>query len=805
MRPPFCAGTSSLPAMTSIQQLIREAHRRSLWQVLGVFLAASWGVLQVVETVTESIGLPDWTPGMAFVLLLLGLPVVLATAFVQEGVQSAADADARASADGGTEGEARGDEAAAPVNLAAGTGSLDRPSRRPSRAARLFTWKHAVLGGVGAFALLGFSLVAYFVMWTTGVGPVGNLNAQGVFDDGETVVLADFENRSADPGLGGVVTEALRVDLASSSAISLLAAPRIAELLSLMQADPSDGLSAETARELAIRGGVKAVIEGDVGSAGTGYIFTAVIRASESGEILATARRSADSAEGVIAAIDGLSQDIRERAGESLSSIKSGEGLEQVTTTSLEALRLYAEASALGELGEDEDAKARLEQALELDPEFAMAWRELAIALQGAEAEPGELEEAATRAYELRDRLTPRERGYTIALYHNNITGDQDASRRAYADLLEDYPDDAIALNNISITYAVRGQFEEAAEFLNRAVQGPGRTGTALFNLAYYLSAMGRAELARGYVDEMFAEYPGRSPWNLTIGSWIELLLGNQEQGLAMATELETMASTSSRWRNNGTALHFVAAGLRGDWTAGEERAVDALERLSRSDDADEYALLAARVAGWKIVAQADTAGSRDLLEAVIAESFPRLPAPARPYGSLRRTVRDARRSGSGGGAPGRVGRGGRAGRGAGRRRAPPHHRRSRSRRPRAANRRPAQVPVDDRMCSLLRVDTIRAPRGGGSLSGSCRSGRDRPRRTSEHRTVADVAPDDLRRRRAAGPPLRGDGRPGSCGRGVSHVCRKLHRTGRSCRGRGPGWPWNEQRRSSRTSRSWSA
>ena len=71
--------------MNPLKQLVTEIHRRSLWQVTGIFLAASWGVLQVVEVITETVGLPDWTPGMAFVLLLIGLPIVLGTAFVRPG------------------------------------------------------------------------------------------------------------------------------------------------------------------------------------------------------------------------------------------------------------------------------------------------------------------------------------------------------------------------------------------------------------------------------------------------------------------------------------------------------------------------------------------------------------------------------------------------------------------------------------------------------------------------------------------------------------------------------------------------
>ena len=212
--------------MDRVKQLIHEIHRRSLWQVTGIFLAASWGVLQVVEVLTETAGLPDWTPSMALVLLLIGLPMCLATAFVQEGMPSPGEPDAsgvagpgRGAAGAGADaaagdapGGARGAEDEQPmVNLAAGTGSLDRPTTRPSATRRLLTWRNAALGGLGAFTILGFSLVAYFVMWTTGIGPVGNLVAQGVIEEGDRVVLATFSDATGE-GLGEVVTEALRVD-----------------------------------------------------------------------------------------------------------------------------------------------------------------------------------------------------------------------------------------------------------------------------------------------------------------------------------------------------------------------------------------------------------------------------------------------------------------------------------------------------------------------------------------------------------------------------------------------------------------
>ncbi len=116
--------------MERLRQLIHEIHRRSLWQVLGIYLVASWAVLQVVDTLGGALRLPEWLEPMALVLLIIGLPIVLATAFIQEG---------------GPGRDAEGEEVVGPP--------VDAPS---GGASSLFTWRNAILGGVGAFALLGF-------------------------------------------------------------------------------------------------------------------------------------------------------------------------------------------------------------------------------------------------------------------------------------------------------------------------------------------------------------------------------------------------------------------------------------------------------------------------------------------------------------------------------------------------------------------------------------------------------------------------------------------------------------------------
>jgi tetratricopeptide (TPR) repeat protein len=607
--------------MDKLSGLIRELHRRSIWQVLGVFLAASWGVLQVVEVMTETVGLPDWTPSMAFVALLLGLPMVLATAFIQEGLPGADPATPDAdTSDGET-----------PANLAPGTGSLDRPSTRPSARRRLFTWRNAGLGGLGAFTLLGMSLVAYFVMWTTGIGPVGNLAAQGVFEDGEPVILADFVNRSNDPSLGGVVTESLRVDLTSSRAMTLVAKSRVQDVLGLMQADPTQPLTATIAREVAIRDGIKAIVEGEVGAAGSGYILVATLTEAQSGTPLATFRRTAKGPDDVIGAIDGLSQDIREKTGESLRAIKSGPPLDHVTTTSIDALRKFAEAERLSDDGAYARAKALLEEAVALDPAFAMAWRKLSVVLQTLPGGDWTQAETALRAYELRDRLTEVERASTVAWYHKQVTGDQIAEIQAYENLLATDPDNPQALNNLSITLSDRTRHEEATALLERAVAGPGESAPAHVNLIAAYGNTGRLDEGWGAYERMLDRYPARDTWPVWDRWYLQAVGGEWEASMETAREM-IRGEAGPNWRSVGAWMLGVSLAASGDMTEAAARFSED-HRIATTDGR-------ALEASWQIRYLADTQwltggaeeGRRVAAEHLRSGEFERVPAAERSW-----------------------------------------------------------------------------------------------------------------------------------------------------------------------------
>jgi eukaryotic-like serine/threonine-protein kinase len=540
--------------MNRFRHLIVEAHRRSLWQVLGVYLVTSWVVIQVVGQLTQAAGLPDWVPGFSLALLLVGLPIVLATAFVQEG--------------GPVPSTVKASSAAAAVTPVSADTSASRDNRAPHStpvtahpASRTFlrrnlTWRRALGGGVLAFAVLALFVGAYFVSWTTGIGPVGSLVARGEIERGERIVLADFGTVAPDTTLGRVVTDALRIDLLETPVLRVLEPSDVREVLAHMQIESGVPLTPELAREVAVRDGVKAVLEGEVAQAGTGFVLTATVRSAETGRALAALRETAAGPDQLIAAIDRLSRRIRERAGESLRSINAGQPLERVTTSSLDALRLFSEADRVFDAGDYYGAISLLDEAVAMDPDFAMAWRRLGVAFGNLEADRERELEAYTRAYELRHRLSARERHLAEARYYGMVLDDRDAMMDAYRRVLRIDPDDRAALNNLGSAYNAAGQYDAAAELFRRAIDGPGASAVAYTNLANAYFAQGLFDEALAVAEAQLARYPDHRG-ALESLFWGRFLTGDVAGARALAERLAGNDDPPLRWHG-----HALLAGM---------------------------------------------------------------------------------------------------------------------------------------------------------------------------------------------------------------------------------------------------
>lgn len=492
--------------------------------MLGIYAVASWIIYQVVLSLYEGIGLPDWVPGTALVLLLIGLPVVLATAFVQEGapglgegggpddaasaslegLETAADPLARRTADPPPGAAA---DAAAPA--ASGGGAPESRSNStggPGRAG-LLTWSRAITGGVLAFALLGLATTGFMGMRALGIGPAATLLTSGVLDEQDRLVLADFEAVGGHDN-AGAVRAALRTDLESSTAVRLLDEATVEAALGRMEREPGSPLTAAVARELALREGLKATLEGEVTRLGSGWVVAARIVAAATGEPLATFRETADDESGLIAAVDRLSRSIRGKVGEKLSEVRASEPLEAVTTSSLEALRLYARAAEAHDRRADfYGASILLEQALAQDSTFAMAWRKLAVALGNAGLQPSRRDEAIERAFRLRDRLTARERLVTEGTYHM-LRDDYERAIRAYRAVLERYPTDPLATTNLPLALVGAGRYEQALASIRRSYELGVIDPFLPFSEASSLWSLGREDDALAAARRGAAELP---------------------------------------------------------------------------------------------------------------------------------------------------------------------------------------------------------------------------------------------------------------------------------------------------------
>jgi eukaryotic-like serine/threonine-protein kinase len=504
--------------MLYLRHLILEMHRRSLWQVLGIYLAAAWGVLQFVEFLTRVAGLPEWVTPAALVLCAVGLPIVAATAFVQEGHplrRTVPDANPLPGVDAAGR-TAPAAPATAPAAEPAVPSASPAPAPSPAgRGDRLrvrtwLSWRRALVGGALGFTALGAATGGYLGMRVLGIGPAGTLLAAGVLSAADGVVLADFDVTGVEAATGDVITEALRIDLLQSRAFVLVDPADLRHVLVRMQHPAGTRVTAPVAREAAQREGYGLVVAGEVGRLGGGYVLTARLLVPESGATAAAFRHTARDDAGLLAAVDALSRAIRARIGESLRTVHAGEPLERVTTTSLDALLRYTTAERIASGQEPANGRSAfliMQEAVELDSTFAMAHRKLGAWLLNSMERTPALQHIEA-AYRHRERLPELERRLTDALHATYILLDPRRAIDAYQRVLELDPGNKAALNNITGAYFSVGSHEEAVEAGRRGMAQPFPYTSQHFNIVPPLVALGRLDEAEAVVDTLEAMEP---------------------------------------------------------------------------------------------------------------------------------------------------------------------------------------------------------------------------------------------------------------------------------------------------------
>jgi serine/threonine protein kinase len=329
----------------------------------------------------------------------------------------------------------------------------------------------------------------------------------------DTIVLADFANTTGDQVFDGTLRQGLSVQLEQSPFLSIISDQQVQQTLQMMDQKPDAKLTPEIARELCQRTGSAAVLNGSIAQIGTEYLLTVKAVNCASGESLASTEAEASDKNRVLDALGKTASEIRNKLGESLSTVqKFDTPLEQATTPSLEALQAYSLGRKASAGADWVGAVPFFQRAIRLDPNFAMAYARLGTVY----ANLGEYTlgaENTRKGYELRRRVSEPEKFYIESHYYQNATGDLEKARQIYQLWAETYPRDWQPWPPLFVIYGALGQYEKS---LGAAREAFGLNSGSAMNsanvVASYLN-LNRLDEARATAEAAQAkklDSPGR-------------------------------------------------------------------------------------------------------------------------------------------------------------------------------------------------------------------------------------------------------------------------------------------------------
>ena len=464
----------------------------------------------------------------------------------------------------------------------------------------------------------------------------------------DSILLADFVNTTGDAVFDGTLKQALAVQLEQSPYLNVLPQSRIQAALRLMGRSPDQRLTNDVAREICVRDGVKAMLAGSISALGSHYVIDLNAVNAQTGDSLARAQVESDSKEQVLKSLDKAASDLRQKLGESIGSVqKFATPLEQATTSSLEALQAFTLGQAEHSNLNDEKAVPHLKRAIELDPNFAMAYATLGV-VNGNLSQTSQQLQNLTKAFDLKDRASEREKLYISAHYYSEVTREVDKALAIYEQWKLTYPRDSVPWDNLALGYEATGHPEKSLANASEALRLNPKDRFAYANLADAYENLGRFDEAHTIIEQASAQGLGspsdafslytmafsrgdeagmRHAMDLGRGPSIEpvmfLLEGMGQCALGkIQTAQQSFAQGASAAQNAG--LKEFASGIRLlDSTCLAEAGNPAparqvaLQALASSDDRDTR--MAAAVA---LARAGDSSGSQKLI-AQLAKEFP--------------------------------------------------------------------------------------------------------------------------------------------------------------------------------------
>ncbi|HKP37545.1 MAG TPA: protein kinase [Pyrinomonadaceae bacterium] len=308
-----------------------------------------------------------------------------------------------------------------------------------------------------------------------------------VLTEKDNVLLADFVNSTGDSVFDGTLKQAMAVQLGQSPFLNILSEDRVREALKFMGRSSDERINRSVGLEICQRQGLKAMLVGSIATMGNHYVITLEAINAQTGDAIAREQAEAGSKEQVLHALGQAAMNLREKLGESLQSIQEFDApIEQATTSSLEAFKAFSVGVEEQLKGKYLEAIPFLRRATELDPNFALAYARMASMYYNSR-QNDLAAEASQKAFELRDRVSERERLYISAGYYDNVTGEIEKCLETLELWKRTYPRDASPPNNLAVKYNEFGQFEKAMEAAREAIRlNPGSaSGYSLLAAAF--------------------------------------------------------------------------------------------------------------------------------------------------------------------------------------------------------------------------------------------------------------------------------------------------------------------------------
>ncbi len=435
--------------------------------------------------------------------------------------------------------------------------------------------------------------------------------------DKDTIVLADFANRTGDAVFDDALKTALNVSLGQSPFLNVLSDSEVAKTLQEMTRPPGTKLTPEVARELCQRAGSKIYVAGSIGSLGSEYVVGLKAVNCRSGDTLAQQQATAQSKERVLDALGGAASKLRGELGESLATVEKFDvPLAEATTSSLESLKAYS----LGQKASREQTSVAAlpydQRAIELDPNFAMGYWAVGWDYYRM-SEQERAGEYFTKAFQLRERASEREKLAIAADYYLNVTGELEKAAQAFEEEIASYPREAQAYGGLGNVFAAEGNYEKAVEMTKRAVGlAPNFVGW-YENLANATFALQRFDEARQIIHDALERKMDDFVMRYALYA-LAFLRGDS----AAMTEQEQWFAARPEYANLGYSLESDSEAYGGHLKRARQLTKRALDSAMRSDNKEEGAM------GQAIAAQREAADGNPATARQAAEAALRL-APA--------------------------------------------------------------------------------------------------------------------------------------------------------------------------------